>query len=486
LFRRGQISTYTPETREETVFLARESRQAAPGVQTRNGSAIQPTGSSGFEPDTDTLECNLPPLFAARTVKNCWAVASSDYPWKGPNNVEMTTFGVDRIQPSSATAKLVTQGPGRSGDRLISVDGAFIIPKPNAEQMRAARGVKNTAIAFNHSRDWHWTRSNPNYPIIAPNWSCGSGWNAGQEFDFGRDNANCKRLMNRRLRRNSQIGMWPCDPDLWPVFGDNRLRIPDTEYSAPSQGSGGLPAERNYPALKSRHRAKAGGITGWQDEDGTIWILSTESTNWRHISDESRHIAYFVSAKGKTAVDLRTMRGVTRADSLRPRWKTHPNGKIPMGRNPWDFGPYAALNTASRWTGGGQWPGYVVDYRRTALNQCAPRTLLYNEEWCTGNRYIPYADYGGLRRDDCVDLLSHPNVPEFMLRGILGRCGFNNPPQTRSGRAYAWPVVSYGCRVPFQTPAGPLNAMPYDFAAPVFLQTWVNKLFVRRRFKGDV
>ena len=507
LFRRGRAASFTPETREEAVFVTREGRQAAPGVQRRGGTAVAPTSSIGFDPNRDNIEANLPPMFAARTVKNCWAVADAAFPWKGPNNREMTTFGVDRLGPGRARAQTVTKGGG-SGAKTIECHPAYAArigtecgrwppasDETNHFKADGRRAGQRAVIRDAHEHDWHWTRGNPDYPIIAPNWSCGTGWDAGFEYNFGRNNVNCQRRMQRRMLGDlaNQIGLWPCDPGLWEAYGSRMLDIPDTEYAAPTRGSGGLPGERIYSKLGNVERIKQDNITGWQDTDGTVWVLSTESRNWRHISDADSNIGYFVSVRGKTAVNLRTMKGITNARDLNPRWKHYDVGDIPVGRNPWEFGPYQALNQGRRWTGRAPFSGYVVDYRPGALmTQCAPRSNITNTRFCldynngvlrtdTGG-IVPYANFGDVRITRAISLGVRQS---YSILGGSPQVGYNNEPRTSRDREYRWPLISYGCRVPFRAPKSVQNAMPYAFAAPVFLHRWVNKTFIPRKFSGD-
>jgi len=336
---------------------------------------------------------------------------------------------------------------------------------------------------------WEWNQAafqtgtgfeNNGAAIVARSWSC------TPDFRVGTNNDNCRRTkgFDRAL-----MGFVPLQTkdfgQMWASGGADS--VPFIEWNAPGI-SGNQSQARNYVGLADRQSAVT--KPGFLTTEGRLWIFGGASRNFSMIADADKNVRYFYSMVGgrgaRTAARVMpggALRFVERSD-CRPIWvgsQSQDNPALTYNEfrrfgaeeedrkgDPWLHEPFKSIDRAEQWSGSFGGVDYSLDYRVQRGGNPEFRRLIDE----VAAQYPRYAR--GARRLKASSgrvLISYRNA-------YLGNAFSSD------GVPLNWPVVNYGLIDPFRGPASRPNALPVDFAAPVFVNKFFDMLYVNPGFTG--
>jgi len=293
-------------------------------------------------------------------------------------------------------------------------------------------------------------------------------------------------------------------------FGNLSI-VPDVEYCsqlASGAGDEPLPNCTRFPVLDGyRVNSSDKALRGFQDHGGTIWVDTRDTINFKYVSSEDNNIVLLVSVAGWTAYNKVTKKRVP-SGRAHIRWKNFASGAIPMtGDNsgdPWQVEPFITINNQGRTVMRFDGKDWVIDYRtdKDYPNIGQGRSQGWeNFKGVSGSRNWSAhlrSKWGGDGNDPSIYNVpggagyfcdqegsaywenQFPGGPIELGRGPGYRVG--NSPQYGDKTV---PMIHYGLENPFAGQHGGFNALPYDFAAPLVLQSFLNKPYRDLIFSGD-
>jgi len=304
--------------------------------------------------------------------------------------------------------------------------------------------------------------------LIAKSWSCDLSKRQGE------NNINCLTLRNSQNtfdlgRPAGGLGFQPFPADYGQRYVDKGGASPDgvpfIEYGSVSTGSqtGG----RTYRNIA--HRASKQG-RGFMDSNGTVWVAGPNSLNFRYIRDENPDIIYHYAMKGRGGVRVAVnVRNLTRVpeSQLKPKWMdlTHNESMLLQRMNSEN---YAKIDP---WSIPGS-PWNIMD--RMEMKQFHVH----------GQRYD--INYSRMRGGNPSLRVLASQSPAGAVRAVPRYVKFGN---IHLASGYRWPQPAYGLIDPWRTvdPTNKPNAMPYDFAMPIWMHVWKDMdVDTSLRFAGDI
>ncbi len=387
-------------------------------------------------------------------------IGARHYRWGNTVNVinQPPVFGVESYRRTRCTPTGSVFVDQEKGDEAWQVLG------------RARRVSRDT------NSGWAWNQAafgrgsgfdNNGAAIVARSWSC------SPNFTAGKNNDNCRAV---KPTRADLLGFKPMEADYDDLWAAGKgSEVPFIEWNEPA-ASGDETQASIFPGIASdRANDKAGFIS----DEGRLWIYGGASRNFSMIQDADKDVKYLYSARGnrgaRTAVRVGPGGSVTYVEpgDLRPVWVSRGTSRgepalthrefvsfrvndVEAKNDPWLHEPFLTIDNAGRFEGSFGGKDWDIDYRVGFGGSPQIRRLIEQAK----ERGI----YSG--NDSGRVLLFYRNV-------YLG-----------GGRAYGataggtsnWPVVNYGLVNPFRGVFGEPNALPFDFAAPVWINKWYDMI----------
>lgn len=306
--------------------------------------------------------------------------------------------------------------------------------------------------------------------LVARSWSCSPSFAAGPL------NVNCT---NAKGYRRDLMGFVPLRKEYWATWaGGGADAVPFIEWNAPNN-AGEQPDATHYLGMTDRQRGTLMG--GFITERGRLWVEGSWSRNFGMIADEDKSVRYFYAMIGENGARsaARVMPGgVMRfipESQIKPIWVGNQSQANPAltrhefrsfmaneedrKNDPWQIpdSPWEVMDLAAKeWTGTYGGKTYTIDYRlMRGGNPQFKRLIAQAKEFKSGS----YTGGSGRVILNCRNVHLRPSDMN-------------------------WPVVNYGLINPFRGNPSDPNAMPVDFAAPVFINRFFGMDYFDPGFTG--
>ena len=302
--------------------------------------------------------------------------------------------------------------------------------------------------------------------IVARSWSC------SPNFTAGRNNDNCRAV---QPTRPDLLGFKPIEAEYDELWAAGKgSKVPFIEWNEPG-GSGDETQASIFPGIDTK---RATDKAGFISDEGRLWIYGGASRNFGMIQDADKDVKYLYSVRGnrgaRTAVRVGPGGSVTyvKPADLKPVWVSEGTSRsqpalthrefvsfrvndLEAKNDPWLHEPFKTIDEAGRFEGSFGGRNWDIDYRIMDRGNPQFRRLIAD----VNERYR--GAYGG---GSGRVLLSYRNA--YLWR---------NRSSPASGKIN-WPVVNYGLINPFMGVYGEPNALPFDFAAPVWINKWYDMI----------